>query len=169
VQYHIAHSDSSSVTYKLLCYMVLAQISVAVWTAQRPVCWRGVIPRDMDLFTLMLLRCFVAQQKSTFVFRLCERFSFVNIENMYSSYYASRDSSVGIAMGYWLGGRGSNPGISRRFLSSSQRPAWLWGPLSLLSNGNRGVELLGRKAYYSPPSNADVKNGGSIPPLPRTS
>jgi hypothetical protein len=31
-----------------------------------------------------------------------------------------------------------------------------------------GLKLLGWEAGCSPPSNAEVKNGGSIPPLPHT-
>jgi hypothetical protein len=52
----------------------------------------------------------------------------------------SRDSSVGIVTGYMLDGPGSIPG-SARFLISPQRPDRLCGPLSLLSNGYRGVKL----------------------------
>jgi hypothetical protein len=33
----------------------------------------------------------------------------------------------------------------------------------------RGVKKLGREFNYSPPSSADVKNGGAIPPLSHTS
>jgi hypothetical protein len=44
-----------------------------------------------------------------------------------------RDSSVGTARGYGLGGRGSGPVRSKRFFSP-QRPDRLWGPSSLLSN-----------------------------------
>jgi hypothetical protein len=34
----------------------------------------------------------------------------------------SRDSSVGIATGYWLDGQGSIPGRGKRFFSTPQRP-----------------------------------------------
>jgi hypothetical protein len=30
---------------------------------------------------------------------------------------------------------------------------------------SRGVKLLGREADYSPPSSAEIKNGGAMPPL----
>jgi hypothetical protein len=50
--------------------------------------------------------------------------------------FQSRDSSVGIALGYGLddqGSRGSIPGGGWEFFSSP-RPERFWGPLSLLSN-----------------------------------
>jgi hypothetical protein len=55
--------------------------------------------------------------------------------------YKSRDSSVGIALGYRLDDRGSRvrfPGRSWEVFSSPPRPERLWGPPSLLSNGYRG-------------------------------
>jgi hypothetical protein len=68
-----------------------------------------------------------------------------------------RDSSVGIATRYGLGG----PGIERRwgrdFLS---RPEWPWGPPSLLYNVYRvflGVKRPGRGCDHPPPSSAEVK------------
>jgi hypothetical protein len=67
-------------------------------------------------------------------------------------------------------GPGLIPG-RERFLSSPRRPNRLWGPPSLLSNGYRwrfppGVKRPGREADHLPPSSAEVKNGGAIPPLP---
>jgi hypothetical protein len=45
-------------------------------------------------------------------------------------------------------------------LGFSQPPIhWILGPLS----------WPGREADHSPPSSAEVKNGGAIPPLPHTS
>jgi hypothetical protein len=51
----------------------------------------------------------------------------------------SWDSSVGIAKGYVLDGRGSIPGRSKRFLSAPQHPDQLWGLPSLQSNGYLGL------------------------------
>jgi hypothetical protein len=65
--------------------------------------------------------------------------------------------------------RDSIPG-GARFFSFSQRPDRFWGPPSLLFNGYRGalsawLKLPGREADHSPPSSADVKNDGAVPPL----
>jgi hypothetical protein len=60
----------------------------------------------------------------------------------------SRNSSVGIATGYRLDGRGVGvrfPGEAR-FFSSPRRPDRLWGPPSLLSNGYRGSSPRGKAA-----------------------
>jgi hypothetical protein len=62
-------------------------------------------------------------------------------------------------MGYRLDRRGSI--LGRAFLSTPQRPEGLCGPPSLLFNGPRP----GHEADHSPLSNAEVKNGGAIPPL----
>jgi hypothetical protein len=64
-----------------------------------------------------------------------------------------------------------------KLLSSSQRPYRLWGPPSVLYNEYEvggggifpGVKRPGREAGHSPPSNAEVKNGGTIPLLPHKS
>jgi hypothetical protein len=75
----------------------------------------------------------------------------------------SRDSSVGIMMGYGMKGRGSNPGRGKIFHVSTQlRPAlgptqrpiqWVLGILS------SGVKQSGREADHIPPSSAEVNNG----------
>jgi hypothetical protein len=78
--------------------------------------------------------------------------------------YKSRDSSVGIALGYGLDDRGSRVdsrrglGIflfttaSRTALGPTQSPIqWVLGALSL------GVKRLGSEADHSPPSSAEVK------------
>jgi len=46
----------------------------------------------------------------------------------------SRDSSVGIELGYRMGDRGS-----RFRLPAGARPDRFWGPPSLLSNGYQGL------------------------------
>jgi hypothetical protein len=75
----------------------------------------------------------------------------------------SWDSSVGIAMGYGLGGRGSIPGKGKRFvfhfpttsrltLGPTQPPTqWAPGPLS------PRVKRLGREADHSPPRSRMVE------------
>jgi hypothetical protein len=60
--------------------------------------------------------------------------------------------------------------VSAIFLFSPQGPDRLWGLPSLLTNGYcrpfPGVKQPGTEADLSPPSSAEVKNGGDIPPLP---
>jgi hypothetical protein len=73
----------------------------------------------------------------------------------------SRDN----ATGYGLDDRGAI------IFTSPRRPDRLWGPLSLLSNGYRGLFPLGakrpgREVDHSPPTSADVKKRESIHPLP---
>jgi hypothetical protein len=51
----------------------------------------------------------------------------------------SRDSSVGIALGYGLDDRGSIPGGCWEFFSKPPRRERLWGPPRLLSYGYRGL------------------------------
>jgi hypothetical protein len=49
------------------------------------------------------------------------------------------------------------------FSLSVQPPIqWVPGAISL------GIMRPGREADHSPPSNAEMKNGGAIPPLPHT-
>jgi hypothetical protein len=77
----------------------------------------------------------------------------------------SRDSSVGIALGYGLDDRSSRVRFpagagnfslhhaSRTALGPTQPPIqWVPGALSL------GVKRPGREAHHSPPSSAEVKN-----------
>jgi hypothetical protein len=80
------------------------------------------------------------------------------------------DSSVGIATGYGLDGRGSIPGRARRFyqlhnvkIGPGAHPASY-----LMGTGGSFPEVKrsGREADHPPPSSAEVKNGGAILPLP---
>jgi hypothetical protein len=64
---------------------------------------------------------------------------------------------------------GSISGAARSF-STPQRPNRLWGPPSLLHNGNLGlfsrrIKWLELEADHSPPSNAEVENCGATIPL----
>jgi hypothetical protein len=54
--------------------------------------------------------------------------------------------------------------MSRLALGLTQPPVkWV------LRAASPGVKRLGREADHSPPSSAEVKNGGAIPPLPTMS
>ena len=69
-----------------------------------------------------------------------------------------RDSSVGIATRYVLGGPGSNPGRGGGIFRTC--PDRLWGPHSFLYNGYRffsGVKRPGRRSWPPTPSSAEVK------------
>jgi hypothetical protein len=75
----------------------------------------------------------------------------------------SRGSAVGAATGYGLSYRevGVRVPVGSNIFTSPYRPDRLWGPLSLLSNGYRGltpgVKRQGCDADHSPPTNAEVK------------
>jgi hypothetical protein len=69
---------------------------------------------------------------------------------------------------YGLDGRGSSPSRGKIFLfSTTSRPAL--GPTQPPIQWVPGVKLQGREADHSPPSSAEVKNGGAIPSLPHMS
>jgi hypothetical protein len=77
--------------------------------------------------------------------------------------YKSRGSVVIVATGYndYRGVRVRVP-VESRILYTARRPARLWGPPNLLSNGywgalSPGVKLPGREADRSPPTSAGVK------------
>jgi hypothetical protein len=74
----------------------------------------------------------------------------------------SQDSVVGIANGYGLDNQGVRIRVQVVQEFSPRRPDRLWGPLSLLSNGYRGifpprVKRQGREADQSPQTSAEVK------------
>jgi hypothetical protein len=80
------------------------------------------------------------------------------------------EKGVGIAAASRMDSLGSIGGRAR-FFSSPLRPERLWGPPSLLYNGYGGgvapgLKRLGREADHTPPSRAEVKNGGTTPPFP---
>jgi hypothetical protein len=83
----------------------------------------------------------------------------------------SLGSSIGVAIGYELDGRSSIAGRCERLVSAPNRPALeptqppIQRELAALSPG---VKRPGREADQSPPSSAEVKNGGAIPSLPHT-
>jgi hypothetical protein len=87
----------------------------------------------------------------------------------------SRDGSLGIALDYGLGDRGSGtiPGGGWEYLSLPPRPDWLRGPTQAPIQWVPGAVSLavkrpGREADHSPPSSADVKNAwsyNSTPPV----
>jgi hypothetical protein len=82
--------------------------------------------------------------------------------------YKSRDSSVGIALGYRMDDRGSRvrfpAGAGNFFLHHRVQPPIQGVPEAL----SLGVKRPGREADHSPPSSAEVKVSGDIPPLPTT-
>jgi hypothetical protein len=81
-----------------------------------------------------------------------------------------RDTSLDSSVGIVTDGRGSNPGRGKIFLfstSSTPAPGPNQPPIQWVSEAIfQGVERSERKADYSPPSSAEVKNDGAIPPLP---
>jgi hypothetical protein len=76
----------------------------------------------------------------------------------------SQDSPVSIATVYMLDGPVSIPGMARSFSSPqrSNRPPMQWVTETI----SPGVNRPGREADHSPPSSAEVNNGGAIPPFP---
>jgi hypothetical protein len=86
----------------------------------------------------------------------------------------SRNSSIDIATDYGLDGRGSIPsrdkGIFFYYTASKQALGPTQTPIQWIRETiTPGIKQPGREADQSPPSSAQVKNGGAIPALPRTS
>jgi hypothetical protein len=71
-------------------------------------------------------------------------------------------SSVGIATGYVLDGRDSIPERGKDLSLGPTQPPIQWVPGAVFL----GVKRPDREADHSPPSSAEVKNGGAIPPFP---
>jgi hypothetical protein len=80
---------------------------------------------------------------------------------LYIIVFESRGSSVGVVTGYGLDGRGV--GV-RVLLSTLCRP--VLGPTQPHIQWIPGVKRPGCEADHSPPTTAEVRNGGAIPPLP---
>jgi hypothetical protein len=78
----------------------------------------------------------------------------------------SQDSSVSIATFYRLDGLDLIPGIARFFSTASRLNLGLTQtPIQqVLASLFHGVKQQGHEADHSPPSSAEVKNGGVIPP-----
>jgi hypothetical protein len=83
----------------------------------------------------------------------------VNNNPTYSEMY----TSVGIATGYRLKCRGSVPILSEILFSTPSRPTS--GPHSLMHGGGSWLKSQEIAAGQWPPSCAEVKNGGIVPPL----
>jgi hypothetical protein len=82
---------------------------------------------------------------------------------------AGWDSSVGVAEAYGLGARVLFSAMQDflYFVASisalgSNHAAIQWVPRAI----SRGVKNPGREADHSPPSSAEVNNGGALPSLP---
>jgi hypothetical protein len=98
------------------------------------------------------------------------------INNRVNAYVMSRDSSVGIAttMDWAARNWGSIPRRVKRSSSSPQHPDQVWGPPSLLSNGDwglfpRGWSVRGVKLNNYLHLVPGLRIRGSIHPLPHTS
>jgi hypothetical protein len=86
----------------------------------------------------------------------------------------SRYISVGIAKSNGLGGQNSNSRQGQNTFLFSTVFRLASGPTHLpiqwvLRAPSPRVKLLERQADHSPPSSAEVKNGGATPPPPHTS
>jgi hypothetical protein len=113
-----------------------------------PSCWiKDLLPKTFqNLKVEFLLDCLFWTKKIHEVSftRVMLTFDFVTVLNTLVFCFwiqllcpKSRDSSVGVALGYGLDDRGSIPGGCWEFFSKPPRPERLGGPPSLLSNGYR--------------------------------
>jgi len=82
-------------------------------------------------------------------------------------------SVISQPLSYRLNNRDSIAGSVRKFLSLPPRPDWLWGPISLLSNGYLGFFPLSKAAGgVKLATHLHLVPGlmlGDAPPLPNTS
>jgi hypothetical protein len=104
--------------------------------------------------------------------RLC--ISYAIIFSIYSTfnYTSTCDSLVGIATGYGLDGLGSISGRVKFTPLHSVQADYGAHPASYgMCTGylSPWVKRPGREADHTPPSSAEVKNGGAVPPLPHLS
>jgi hypothetical protein len=90
-----------------------------------------------------------------------------------NGYVMNRNSSGDIGKSYGLDGWSSIPDRGRDFSLLHSVQTGSGAPPAYYTVGVGrffpGVKLLGREAEHSPPSRAEVKNGGVIPPLSHTS
>jgi hypothetical protein len=80
----------------------------------------------------------------------------------------SRDSSVGIVMGYWVDDQGWIPGKGRIILFSIASGQAL-GPTQPPIQWVQWVIRQWREGDHSLPTTVEVNNGGAIPQLPNMS
>jgi hypothetical protein len=80
----------------------------------------------------------------------------------------SRDSYVGIATGWTAGVQFLAEARDFYFLHVVQTDSGVHPTSYPMGTGGSflgGIKLLGREADHSPPSNAEVRKGGAVPPL----
>jgi hypothetical protein len=91
--------------------------------------------------------------------------------DFYFLHLKTRDSATGRAKGLTVWSR-LPQGQDSSLLHSNQTASWAHPAPCLMGAGGTiypGFKWLGRGADYSPPSSAEVKNGGALPPLPHMS
>lgn len=84
----------------------------------------------------------------------------------------NHDSPIGIAKGYVLGGRGSTPGKENKFsVLHSVETGFAAHPASYAMNTGAfppGIKRLKVESDHSPPSSAEFKRDGVVPPITHT-
>jgi hypothetical protein len=135
-------------------------ISVCEWYGMSKQQWRFILTKP-KFHTCVVVHSFV------------ERLLLTDLL-LYLYYTWNHDSSVGIATRLWAGwsdDQGSIPGGGWEFFSSTPWPERFWVPLSLLSNGYRGLFPWGQSGWdVMPTTHLNLvprsRMRGSIPPLP---